>query len=397
MNDKPLHDVKVLDLTRVLAGPTATMILGDLGADVIKVENPSSGDETRQWGPPFQDGESAYFFCANRNKRSIAIDLKKPSSKIILQRLTRFSDVVIMNYPLKHLEKLDLTEEWFRSIRADIIWANISGFGLHGSRKNEAGYDIMIQGLSGLMSITGEPDREPMKVGVAIADVLTALYTVIAVVSALYQRKNKTLGCAIDNSLLECTMASLANVASAYLMNKKNPERYGNQHPNIVPYQVFQAKDQYFILAVGNDNQWQKTCLVLQRDDLAQNPDYASNQLRVINREKLIPLLSDVFLLWNVEDLLNELKLNGVPCGLVRTLPEAFSDPLLMERNFVQSLNHPKAGTIELTVNPIRYSHVDLEIYRPPPLLGEHSREILKEVNFTPEEINTFFKEQIVR
>jgi crotonobetainyl-CoA:carnitine CoA-transferase CaiB-like acyl-CoA transferase len=397
MSRKPLEGVRILDLTRVLAGPTASMILGDLGADVIKVENPGKGDETRQWGPPFQEGESAYYFCANRNKRSMALDLKQPLSRPILKKLTLISDVVMLNLPYRHIEKLNLSEAYFRSIKEDIIWANISGFGIKGSKKDEAGYDIMIQGLSGLMSITGEREGEPMKLGVAIADVLTALYTVIAVVSALFQRKDNQQGCAIDNSLLECTMASLVNVASSYLMNHQTPQRFGNEHPNIVPYQVFKAKDKYFILAVGNDQQWQKACQVLNQTELGQNPRFSTNQLRVAHRQELIPLLSAIFLQYQASDLLARFSSMGIPCGLVRSLPEAFKDPYLIERNFVHDLKHPTAGHITLLSNPIHFSHTDLDITRHPPLLGEHTREIMNFLGYSDEEVEELIFQKVIR
>lgn len=397
MSHKPLEGVRILDLTRVLAGPTASMILGDLGADVIKVENPMSGDETRQWGPPFQEGESAYYFCANRNKRSIALDLKHPLSRPILKKLTLLSDVVMLNLPNRHIEKLDLSETYFRSIKEDIIWANISGFGIQGSKKDDAGYDIMIQGLSGLMSITGEREGQPMKLGVAIADVLTALYTVIAVVSALFQRKDSAQGCAIDNSLLECTMASLVNVASSYLMNHQTPQRFGNEHPNIVPYQVFKAEDKYFILAVGNDQQWQKACQVLNQTELSQNPRFSTNQLRVAHRSELIPLLSAIFLNYQASDLLARFSSVGIPCGLVRSLPEAFQDPYLRERNFVHDLEHPTAGQITLMSNPIHFSHTDLDISRHPPLLGEHTKEIMTFLGYSDQEINELIVQKVIR
>jgi formyl-CoA transferase len=304
---------------------------------------------------------------------------------------------IMLNLPHRHIESLHLSESYFRSIKEDIIWANISGFGIQGSKKDEAGYDIMVQGLSGLMSITGETQGEPMKLGVAIADVLTALYTVIGVISALFQRKTTQKGCAIDNSLLECTMASLVNVASSYLMNQSPPKRYGNAHPNIVPYQVFKASDKYFILAVGNDLQWQKVCQLMNRSDLAQNPDFSSNQQRVLHREELIPILTELFQDFPASELIAQFSARGIPCGLVKDLPDAFQDPYLEERKFVRQIEHPLAGAITLMSNPIHFSHIDLGIDRHPPLLGEHTDEIMQSLGYSEQEIQDLKSQQVIR
>jgi crotonobetainyl-CoA:carnitine CoA-transferase CaiB-like acyl-CoA transferase len=393
---KPLEGIKVLDLTRVLAGPTCTMILGDLGAEIIKVENPENGDETREWGPPFQQNMSAYFLCANRNKKSVTINLKNPASKEIITRLTKVSDVVALNFPKGHLEKLNLEYSFFYVLKPEIIWANITGFGLTGPRCYEPGYDIMLQGISGLMSITGEKDGEPMKVGVAIADVVTALYTAIAIISAIRRKEKTGLGAMIDNSLLECTVSSLVNVASSYLMNKKEPIRYGNEHANIVPYQVFKAKEEYFILAVGNDIQWQKLCKILNREDLSHKEDFMTNQNRVKNRSILIPLLQEIFLTHNSRYWIDACVREGIPAGPVNHLSETFADSQLIHRGLKQNTYHEAYGNLEILRSPIHFGDVDFSVTEPPPTLGEHNQEILERLHFSKQEIITMKEDGII-
>lgn len=393
---KPLEGIKVLDFTRVLAGPTCTMILGDLGAEIIKVENPEKGDETREWGPPFQNSMSAYFLCANRNKDSLTLNLKHPASREIINRLTKASDVVVLNFPKGHLEKLNLQYGDFCRMNPRIIWANITGFGLTGPRSYDPGYDIMIQGFSGLMSITGETDGEPMKVGIAISDVVTALYTTIAIISALFRKEKTGLGVMIDNSLMECTVSSLVNVASSYLLSKKSPKRYGNAHPNIVPYEVFLAEDTYFILAVGNDKQWQKFCNIIHRQDLAESEDYRSNQKRVDHRIHLIdtiaPILKQNKAAYWIESCTNE----GIPCGPVNTLEDTFMDPQMVSRKLKQTIHHESYGELDLLKNPIHFEDTAFDITKPPPILGEDTKQILTDLGFSEKEIGQLYFDKVI-
>jgi len=384
---KPLAGIRVLDFTRVLAGPLCTAILGDFGADIIKIESPKNGDETREWGPPFIDGESAYYLCANRNKRSLTLNLKSEEGIKILDKLALISDVITLNFTPTRIANLNLSYERFKSINERIIWANISGFGLTGPRKEEPGYDIMIQGFSGLMSITGGESDEPIKVGVAIADVITALYTANSIITALYRREKTGKGAKIDNSLLECATSSLVNVASGYLISGKLPKRYGNAHPNIVPYQVFKAFDGYFILAVGNDNQWIKLCKIIARENLVNDERFLTNAKRVENREILIPILNEEFKKKEMNYWLNKLKEYNIPAGPVNTIDKTLIDPQIIDRGLIESVTHPKCGEIKLLRNPIHFHDVDLNIIRHPPLLGEHTSKILKELSYSDPEI----------
>lgn len=389
---KPLEGIKVLDLSRVLAGPTVGMILGDLGADVIKVEKPKDGDETRGWGPPFAGGESAYYMCANKNKRSMTLNLKSAEGREILERLISRSDVVILNFLPEVLRSLQLRYEDVKKIKEDIIWACITGFGLSGPKASKPGYDVLIQGISGLMSITGEPEGEPMKVGVAICDVLTALYTVIAIEAAIIRRSKTGMGAMIDNSLLESTIASLVNVANNYLIGGTVPGRYGNAHPNIVPYQVFKAKDEFIIIGVGNEEQWKRFCKVIEREDLLSDPRFESNSRRLSNRDVLIPIIEDIIAQKEGSYWLEKLEEAHIPAGPINTVDKAINDEQIAYRGFIQEIEHPTAGKIRLMKNPIHFGDIDLEIYRHPPLLGEHTEEILTELGYSKESIEDFMK-----
>ncbi len=391
---RPLEGIKVLDLSRVLAGPTASMILADLGADVIKVERPGKGDETRTWGPPFKGGESAYYMSCNRNKKSITLDLKK--GREILNMLIKGSDVIILNFLPSTLSKLKLTYEDVKKVKGDIIWASITGFGLTGPLSGEPGYDVLIQGLSGFMSITGEREGPPMKVGVAICDIFTALYTVIAIMAALRKREITGEGAMIDNSLLECSMASLANVAANFLIGGKVPQRYGNQHPNIVPYQAFLAKDDYFILAVGNDLQFKRLCEVIGRPELSSDSRFKTNPDRLKNRDLLIGILENIFREKPRDYWVSKLKKANIPVGPVRNVKEAFTDPHINERGFLQNVKHPTAEKITLFKNPIHMDGKTFDIYMHPPLMGEHTEEILNELGFSREDIINLREEGVI-
>ena len=289
-----LEGVRIIDLSRVLAGPFCTMILGDLGAEVIKIEHNENGDETRGWGPPFVNGESAYYLCANRNKESITINLKSEQGKEIFRQLVSSGDVVVQNFKTGTLDKMDLGYEQLKEINPSLILASITGFGLTGPYKNLPGYDYIVQAMSGLMSITGEADGPPVKVGVAIADVLTGLYTCIGILGALYHRNKTGEGQEIDISLLDCEISSLINVASNYLCSNVTPVRMGNQHPNIVPYQVFSASDGEFVIAVGNDEQFKRFTRVIGRPDLAEREEFMHNEARLHNKDELIPICEEL-------------------------------------------------------------------------------------------------------
>lgn len=389
-----LKGIRVLDLSRVLAGPLATSILADLGADVIKVERPGTGDETRGWGPPFAGGESAYYMSANRGKRSITLDLIR--GKQILKRLVERSDVVFLNFLPDTAEKLGVSYEKLRQIKEDIIWVCISGFGLDGPLSNKPGYDILVQAMSGLMSITGERDRPPVKVGVAIADVLTAYTAVYATLAALLRREKEGVGAKIDLSLLETTMFSLVNVAYNYLIGGIIPQRYGNQHPNIVPYQLFETSDGYIIVGVGNEQQWKRFCNAIDMPQLAEDPRFNTNAERLKNREKLIPMLEKVFKKLPSKEWIARLEESEIPCSEVLTVDRAFQLPHIKERNFLQEIDHPTAGKIKVTRNPIVADGDRPYVKRHPPLLGEHTEEILQELGFSKEEIEEFRRSGIV-
>mgnify|MGYP002398762878 CR=1 FL=1 len=392
---RPLEGIKVLDLSRVLAGPTATAVLGDLGCDVIKIENPDGGDETRGWGPPWAGTESAYYLSANRNKRSLTLNLKHPEGIKIVERILKDSDVVILNFPGKRIEKLGFTYDWAKKIKPDIIWANISGFGLTGPKKDLPGYDILIQGMSGLMSVTGEADGGPVKVGVAVADVFTALYTVIAILAALKRRTDTGEGTAIDNSLYECMTSALVNVANNYLIGGLVPKRFGTAHPNIVPYQAFKASDIHIIVGVGNDRQFREFSGILGRPEWADDERFSSNALRVKNRRVLLPLIEAEISKRTADEWTLLLEEKEIPVAPINTMDRTFSDEQFGARGFIQTVPHV-SGEIKLMKNPIHFSDMDTSIYRAPPTLGEHTEEILAQYGYSPEDILRLKKDNAI-
>jgi formyl-CoA transferase len=376
---QPLQGIRVLDLSRVLAGPYCTMVLGDLGADVIKVESPE-GDETRSWGPPFAEGESAYYLCVNRNKRSITVDFKTEEGRAVLQQLILQSDVLVENFRPGTLARFSLDFESATALNPSLIYCSISGFGQTGPLGDKPGYDFMIQAMGGLMSFTGEPDGEPMKVGVAVADLFAGQNAVIAILAALQARTLTGRGQQLDISLFDSQVGMLANVASNYLISGKLPKRYGNAHANIVPYQSFQASDEWFVLAVGNDRQFEKFCEVIGNPGLANDPRFVSNATRVENRDELISILKPVLRTRSAGEWLSALDAAGIPCGPINTLDKVFAEPQVEDRKMRIEMDHPTIGKLPLVGSPLKFSETPVEYRLPPPRLGEHTRQILKKL-----------------
>ena len=379
MKNQPLHGLRVLDLSRVLAGPYCTMVLGDLGADVIKVE-PPDGDETRAWGPPFAGGESAYYLCVNRNKRGMTVNLKTEEGRDIVRKLAGRSDVLVENFRPGTLARFGLDYETLRSGSPGLVYCSISGFGQTGPLRDRPGYDFMIQAMGGLMSFTGEPDGEPMKVGVAVTDITAGLYAVIAILAALQARTVSGEGQYLDISLFDSQLGWLANVASNFLVSGNLPNRYGNAHANIVPYQSFRASDGYFALAVGNDKQFARLCNLIGRPELASDVRFATNTARVNHREELIPLLETVFPSRRADEWLSALEEAEIPCGPINTLDKVFAEPQVAAREMLIEMEHPTVGTLPLVGSPLKFSQTPVTYHRPPPRLGEHTDEILKDV-----------------
>lgn len=330
-----LSGIKVVDLSRVLAGPYCSMILGDLGAEVIKVESPHQGDETRKWGPPFQNGVSAYYLCANRNKKSVTIDLKSPDGIELIKKLIKNADVIINNFKTGTMEKFGLSYEQLSKINPKIIYCSITGFGETGPYKHSPGYDFIIQAMSGLMSITGTKQSGPQKVGVAIVDVITGLYAAVGIQAALLERKQSGKGQKLDLSLYDAAVSSLINIGSNYLISGNIPERLGNEHANIVPYQTFITKDGEMVIAVGNDQQFEKLCEIIGMPKLADDPKFATNPNRVKHRSELIPILQKAFLEKETTVWKEKCEENNIPCGPIQNLAEVHQDPQLKSSSYV--------------------------------------------------------------
>jgi crotonobetainyl-CoA:carnitine CoA-transferase CaiB-like acyl-CoA transferase len=383
----PLAGIRVVELARILAGPWTGQILADLGAEVIKVESPA-GDDTRRWGPPFvrgRDGEqldAVYFHACNRGKRSIVADFATEEGRRILRRLAERSDVLIENFKVGGLAKFGLDYPALAKLNPRLIYCSVTGFGQTGPYAHRPGYDFIIQGMSGIMALTGEPAGEPQKTGVAFADVFTGTYGAIAVLAALAQRAQTGLGQHIDMSLLDSMVGVLANQGLSYLVSGEPPRRLGNAHPSIVPYQVFAVSDGYVIIAVGNDAQFERLCAFLELPALASDPRFATNAARVERREELIPILSERLVRRTGREVLRELQARSVPAGPINNLMEVFSDPQVLHRGMRADLPAPWAagGSIPTVPTPIRFSGAKLDLKRPPPRLGEHTAEILREI-----------------
>lgn len=396
---KALGHIRVLDLTRILAGPWCAQNLADLGADVIKIERPGAGDDTRSWGPPYlrdADGkdttEAAYYLAANRGKRSVTLDLASPEGQAIVRDLVKHCDVLLENYKVGQLKKYGLDYESLRQIKPDLVYCSITGFGQDGPYAQRAGYDFIIQGMGGFMSITGErddlPGGGPQKAGIAIADLMTGMYSTVAVMAALTHRDRTGEGQYIDMALLDVQVAMLANMNTNYLASDHPPTRWGNAHPNIVPYQTFATSDGHIIVAVGNDGQYRKFVTAGGRPELADDPRFATNPMRIRNRDILVPMVADMVKTKTKQEWIALLETNGVPCGPINNLDEVFVNPQVNARGMRIDLPHPSGGKVKLVGSPMKMSGTPPQYDMPPPLLGQHTDEVLRDVlGQTPEQI----------
>jgi crotonobetainyl-CoA:carnitine CoA-transferase CaiB-like acyl-CoA transferase len=388
---KALGHIRVLDLSRVLAGPWCSQNLADLGADVIKIERPGSGDDTRAWGPPYardaeghDTSEAAYYLSANRGKRSVTVDIAAAEGQALVRELARHCDVVLENFKVGHLKRYGLDYDSLKAIKPDLVYCSITGFGQDGPYAHRAGYDFLVQGMGGLMSVTGERDElpggGPQKAGVALTDLMTGMYATIAVLAALTHRDRTGEGQHIDLALLDTQVAMLANVGSNYLNSGTPPKRWGNAHANIVPYQSFACADGHIIVAAGNDGQYQKFVEAGERPELAHDPRFATNPLRVRNREVLVPLLAEMVLRRTRDEWIDLLESRGVPCGPINDVGEVFANPQVQARGMAIELPHPAAGKVKLVRSPMKMSVTPATSDKAPPLLGEHTDEVLREV-----------------
>lgn len=397
-----LAGVRVLDLSRVLAGPWCTQTLADLGAEVIKIERPvrngAGGDDTRGWGPPFLKGregadtaEAAYFLGTNRNKRSITVDIALPEGQALIRRLAAHCDVFIENFKVGDMARYGLDAATLRAEHPRLVYCSITGFGQNGPYRERAGYDYAIQGIGGLMSVTGErddlPGGGPQKVGVAVADLFTGMYATVAILAALRHRDATGEGQAIDMALLDTQVAMLANLGANYLATGVPPRRVGNAHQNIVPYQVFETSDGHLILAVGNDGQFAKFCDIAGCPGLATDPRFARNADRVRHRETLVPMLAAILKTRSKKDWLEALEAAKVPCGAINNLEEVFADPHVVARDMTVSMAHPQSDALKLVASPMKLSGTPVQYRRPPPLLGEHTDEVLRELGWSADEL----------
>ena len=386
----PLTGIRVLDLTRVLAGPWCTQNLADLGAEVIKIERPGAGDDTRQWGPPYlkdEQGnnttEAAYYLSANRNKLSVALDIATPRGAELVRELAAQSDVLVENFKVGGLRKYGLDYDSLSQVNPRLIYCSITGFGQTGPYASRPGYDFMIQGMGGLMSITGErddlPGGGPQKAGVAVADLMTGMYSTVGILAALHERARSGLGQHLDMALLDCQVAMMANQNLNFMTSGKAPRRAGNAHQNLVPYQVFAARDGHLIVAVGNDSQFRNYCRVIGLPELSADPRYATNPQRVQNRDTLVPLLAERMETGERDMWLAELEAANVPAGPINTLDQVYQDPHVLARNMRLELPHPAAGKVPMAASPLKFSGSPVQYRHAPPMLGQHTRQVLQD------------------
>lgn len=399
-----LDGIRVLDLSRILAGPWCTQNLADLGADVIKIERPHVGDDTRAWGPPFlKDGdgvdtnESAYYLSANRNKRSVEADMATPEGAALIRELAAVSDILVENFKVGGLARYGLDYASLQAINPRLIYCSVTGFGQDGPFARRPGYDFMIQGMGGLMSITGErddlPGGGPQKAGVAVTDIVTGMYATVAILAALQERHRSGLGQHLDIALLDSHVALLANQNSNYFNSGVAPTRAGNAHQNVVPYQVFAASDGHLIVATGNESQYRAYCTAIGAAELGDDPRFATNRLRVTHRDTLVALLAEIMRQGKRDDWIARLEAVGVPCGPINDIAQAFAHPQVAARQLRRDLPHPSGGVAPVTASPLRFSASPVVYRRAPPLLGQHTEEVLREVlGKSPEAIAAFTK-----
>lgn len=402
MNSASLSDIRILDLSRILAGPWATQTLADLGAKVIKIERPGVGDDTRTWGPPFASQnsyrESTYFLSANRGKYSVTVDFTSKEGADLIRKLAMNSDVFVENYKVGGLAKYGLDYESLRKVNPKLIYCSITGFGQKGLYAQRPGYDALIQAMGGLMSITGEPDDRPgggpQKVGVAIVDILAGMYATTAILAALHERERSGEGQRIDVSLLDVQIAALANQASAYLMTGKIPERLGSAHPSIVPYQPFATSDGHVMLAIANDSQFRSFCKSIEREDLALR--FSTNESRVSGRDELVAILAEILKTKPSKTWVELGEAKGFPCGPINRIDQVFEDPHVQENKTVVEIPHDRLGVVRTVANPIRLSRTPVSIAKAPPVLGAHTEEVLKNLGLSQEEIDHLRENKVI-
>jgi len=386
----PLNGIKVLDLSRTLAGPYCSMILADLGADVIKVEQPKTGDETRGFTPPMWGSESCYYLSLNRNKRGITLNLKTNEGREVVRKLVAKSDVLVENFRTGTMEKFGLGYEALKEINPRLVYCSVSGFGRTGPMKDDAAYDLLMQGFAGLMSVTGEPNRPPVKVGFSIADLATGIFAAVAIEAALYQRNFTGKGQSVETSLLETLVSLQTYFAIGHLATGKVPQPLGSAHPNVAPYQVFEAKDGFVIIAVPNENLWPKMCNALGLEKMKEDPRFSVNSKRVINREELVNALNDYTRQYEANEIIETLTKAGVPCGPINSIDKVLTHPQVLEREMVVEVEHPTIGLIKLLGIPMKFSETPGSVHMAPPLLGQHTLEVAKELGYSEEDVAQF-------